>query len=270
MAKSAKLRSTTGRMPCIAEPTPAATIAASEIGVSRTRALPEALAEPLHLREVAAAHVEVGAEHEDRLVALHLVAHGALEGRGVGHRLAHPGLPGLGRQGGHVGRRRSRGRGTARTRRTRPPRRRARGAPVDAARCRPRRSIAGRRERRGEAVDRVAQAPVGDLVVGAVGDDLARVVALVAVRARLDEARPAARARALGGLVHRAVDGGDVLAVDAHGVEPEALGAPHGRAAAEHEVEARLDGVHVVLAHDDQRQRPRSRRGSPPPRCARR
>jgi len=45
-AKSMKLRSTTGRRPFIAAPTPAATIAASEMGALRTRSRPNSLPSP--------------------------------------------------------------------------------------------------------------------------------------------------------------------------------------------------------------------------------
>ena len=76
-------------MPFIAAPTPAATIAASEIGASITRSWPELRPDPLHLCEVPSADEEVGAEHEDRLVARHLLPHALLECLADRHLLAH-------------------------------------------------------------------------------------------------------------------------------------------------------------------------------------
>ena len=55
-------------------------MAASEIGVSITRSRPELFTDPFYLCEVAATNEEVRAQHEDRLVPLHLLPHTLLEG----------------------------------------------------------------------------------------------------------------------------------------------------------------------------------------------
>ena len=63
--------STTGRMPCIAAPIPAPTIAISEIGVLRTRSGAELLEQPLRDAHRAAHLGDVLAHDEDVLVGAH-------------------------------------------------------------------------------------------------------------------------------------------------------------------------------------------------------
>ena len=66
--------SATGRMPIIAAPTAAPTIAVSEIGVSMTRSSPNSRDEAVGDLEGAAVDADVFAEQEDALVPLHLLA----------------------------------------------------------------------------------------------------------------------------------------------------------------------------------------------------
>ena len=75
--KSMNCISATGRMPIIAAPIAAPTIAVSEIGVSMTRSAAERLEQTLGRLEGAAVDADVFADDEDPLVALHLLARGA-------------------------------------------------------------------------------------------------------------------------------------------------------------------------------------------------
>ena len=72
LAKSMNCISATGRMPMYAAPMAAPTIAASEMGVSMTRAAPKRADQPLGDLERAAVGADVLAEQEHPLVAGHL------------------------------------------------------------------------------------------------------------------------------------------------------------------------------------------------------
>ena len=74
--------STTGRMPAIAAPMPAPTIAISEIGVLRTRSGPNSSSSPCVTAHRAAHLGDVLAHDEDVVVAAHRAA------ERVAHRLA--------------------------------------------------------------------------------------------------------------------------------------------------------------------------------------
>ena len=72
--KSANCISATGRMPISAAPVQPPTIAVSESGASITRHGAELLLEARRDLESAAVHADVLADHEDALVAAHLLA----------------------------------------------------------------------------------------------------------------------------------------------------------------------------------------------------
>ena len=75
MVNSTKLIDATGRRPVTAAPTLAATMIASEIGVSMTRSDPEPVAKPAKLAE-APAPTDVLADDDDPVVAPHRILHG--------------------------------------------------------------------------------------------------------------------------------------------------------------------------------------------------
>ena len=121
--------------------------------------------------------------------------------------------------------------------------RRAQRVDVDAERAQPRLL----------ALDRVALAPLLDLLLGHVLHVVVGGVAVHPHRDRLDQRRPVAGQRALargaGGLEHRL----DVVAVDGHPDEPVGRGALD-RVDRELLVERRRVGVLVVLEHEHDRQ----------------
>ncbi len=79
--------SATGRMPIMAAPTAAPTIAVSAIGVSMTRSSPNSSMQAVGHLEGAAVDADVLAEEEDPVVAGHLLADSLADGVHVG-RLA--------------------------------------------------------------------------------------------------------------------------------------------------------------------------------------
>ncbi len=72
--KSANCISATGRMPMIAAPVQPPTIAVSESGASITRHGPNSSWKPSVTLKAPAVDPDVLADHEDALVALHLLA----------------------------------------------------------------------------------------------------------------------------------------------------------------------------------------------------
>ena len=108
-----------------------------------------------------------------------------------------------------------------------------------------------------EACDRIALAPVGELVVGAIARQIrAHRMIAIAVGHGLDQRRSIAFARAGDGLLHRCIDGQHVVAVDrdaGHRIRRRALGHAIDRGRV---LDRSGQAVLIVLAQIDHRQLP--------------
>ena len=193
--KSMNCISTTGRMPIIAAPIAAPTMADSEIGVSMIRSGPKRSSMPAVSPEGAAVDADVLADQEDALVLLHLLAHGLADRFDVGdlrrHRAGASGdsayTPSRRRSGGGIG--------EARAKSTSPSSSSSISATI-------RRSSSCGGQPAGEqvpleAVDRVLRLPLLEELLRHVAGVVVLGVALHAEGLRLDQRRAAAGARPL-------------------------------------------------------------------------